>query len=135
MKPIPRRPPEHSPDDSAEVAGLPEKIAQPHGGALFNGGKRGNRGGRPPSEIRKAALRSLDKRIPVLDRIADNPKARDADRINAVKTLASIGFGASMAMSEVRQKLEATVAMIQASLPEPQALPIILDLRRIWLGR
>lgn len=136
MKPIPRRGPTDV-DKSGEYSGpgKGELVPQPHGGALKRGGNTKPGTGRPPSEIRRAALRSLDQRLKVLNEIADKKTARDADRIAAVKALASIGLGASMAMSEVRQKLEATVAMIEASLPEPQALPVILNLRRIWLGR
>lgn len=109
-------------------------VAQPHGGALKRGGTH-HRPGRPPSAIRQAALSSLDKRLQVLATIADNAEARDADRIAAVKALASIGFGAGMPMSEVRQKLEATIALIEQTLPEPQAISLIMDIKRIWMNR
>lgn len=120
---------EETPAESTDL------IPQPHGGALRRGGTNKGGTGRPPSEIRRAALKSLDKRLQVLDKIADNEKSRDADRIAAIKALASIGFGATMAMAEVRQKLEATVALIESTLPERQAMQLMLEVRRVWLGR
>lgn len=115
----------------------PGLVVQPHGGAIHVGGVPGNRGGsgRPPSAIRKSALDSLDKRLAVAEQIADDEKAKGSDRIAALRLLASIGFGSSMAMTEVREKLQQTLVLIEATVDEKTALQLILDIRRVWTGK
>ena len=66
-------------------------IPQKHGGALLSRGIPGNRGGRPTSAVRAAAALAFDERIPVLEAIADNTDARDADRIRAIDLLGKLG--------------------------------------------
>lgn len=62
-------------------------VSQKHGGALRTGGKPGNNGGRPRSAVRAASQLAFEQRIPVLESIADNAKAKDGDRIRAVDAL------------------------------------------------
>ena len=67
-----------------------------HGyGQLQVGGTPGNKGGgRPRSAVRDAALLAFDERIPVLEEIADDKKAKPADRIRAVDALGKHGGAA-----------------------------------------
>ena len=76
-------------------------VPQSHGGALNPGGTLGNRGGtgRPPDLIRQRCREAFDKRIPILEKIADDKvrkgseQPRVRDRIMALDALAKHGFG------------------------------------------
>ena len=80
---------------------LPALVQQPHGGALLSGGVLGHKGGggRPPDVIRQRCRESFDKRIPILEKIADDlvkkssDQPRVRDRIMALGELARHGFG------------------------------------------
>ena len=71
----------------------PKKVRQEHGGALLTRGVPGNKGGpgRPRSAIRDLSALAFEQRIPVLEEIADDKKARDGDRIRAVDALGKHG--------------------------------------------
>lgn len=77
-------------------AHLPALRPQPHGGALFHGGVPGHRGGtgRPPSAIRERCRGGFDRRIKVLEEIADDPSLPTRDRIRAIDVLGKYGLGA-----------------------------------------
>lgn len=65
------------------------------GQRVLNVGNPGNKGGtgRPPSAVRKACLLAFDKRIKVLEQIADD-KTQDAKtRIDAIEKLGKYGLG------------------------------------------
>ncbi len=84
--------------DRREIAApLPEKVPQPHGGALYRGGVVGHRGGsgRPPSALRAAIRESLAVRLPIAERIADDENASDSDRLRAVELLCRYGLSGS----------------------------------------
>ncbi len=74
---------------------LPVLRPQPHGGALFHGGVPGHRGGtgRPPSAIRERCRGGFDRRIRVLEEIADDPLMPTRDRIRAIDLLGKYGLG------------------------------------------
>ena len=77
-------------------------IPQKHGGALLSGDSPTNHvsgPGRPPSAIRRALRESFDKRLPVLEKIADSttPETKDSDRIRAVEVLGKYGLGETAA--------------------------------------
>jgi hypothetical protein len=75
---------------SAHSSGL---IPQPHGGALLPGAGGGPQpgAGRPPSHIRLVAREAFAKRIPILERIADDEDERSTDRVAALKLLSDTG--------------------------------------------
>ena len=87
------------------AAKVPVLIPQSNGGALLSGGIPGRSGpakgsgGRPPDMIRQRCRESFDKRIPILERIADDKlkksseQPRVRDRIMALDALAKHGFG------------------------------------------
>lgn len=84
-------------------------IAQPHGGALLEGGLAGNRGGtgRPPSALRQLCRDALGHRLSLLEEILDGAVVkkcpccdhefqlvvRPADRLRALELLAKYGLG------------------------------------------
>ena len=60
---------------------------------VLNVGNPGNSGGgRPPNLIRAACRESFDKRIPILESIADDETASPRARIAAVHELSAIGL-------------------------------------------
>lgn len=67
-----------------------------HGGWLRRGGSNGGAGGRPPSAIRATMREALADRIPILEAIADDPKASVADRMKAVDLLGKYGLGTTV---------------------------------------
>ena len=87
------------------AAKVPVLVPQPNGGALLSGGIPGRSGppkgsgGRPPDMIRQRCRESFDKRIPILEKIADDKlkkgseQPRVRDRIMALDALAKHGFG------------------------------------------
>ena len=70
-------------------------------GERLSGGIPGHKGsgGRPPDVIRKRCCESFDKRIPILEQIADDKLHEDSeqprvrDRIMAIDQLARVGLG------------------------------------------
>ena len=81
--------------DRTEIAGpLPEKVRQPHGGALYRGGVIGHRGGpgRTPSALRAAFRVSLATRLHIAERIADDDKASNGDRLRALEFMGRVGL-------------------------------------------
>src|SRR5690242_12384225 len=93
----------------------PEKIPQPHGGALLSGGKPGHKGGggRPTSAIRDICSLRFEERVPLLAHIADGAApitekcpecghegevkvdgtVETRDRLRAIDMLARYGLG------------------------------------------
>ena len=106
-----------------------ELIPQPHGGALKRGGP--NRGaGRRPDRVKKLALQLLEPRLQLLAHFADgvvvsqvedvNGTAKHvlhspspAERIKALEVLHKIGTGATVSVSDVRERLRRQVQMIR----------------------
>jgi hypothetical protein len=81
--------------DRYEVAvPFPEKIPQPHGGAIYSGGVPGHRGGpgRTPSALRAAFRESLATRLQIAERIADDDKASNGDRLRALEFMGRVGL-------------------------------------------
>jgi len=114
---------------------LPVKVPQPHGGALYRGGLRGNGGGRPPSALRAKLRGSFEKRLKVLEEIADNRKAQPADRIRAIDLLGKYGIGQlrELSVEAVREKVRRTIEVISESLPPEESVAIISRLRLVWI--
>lgn len=118
---------------------LPEKTAtlvpQPKGGALLAGGKPGNAGGsgRPPSIVRDRARSSFYDRIPMLEKIADQPGVEPRDRIRAIDTLGKYGLHTGrLDIEEVRTRLARTIAKIE-ELADPQtAARLLAALDQVW---
>ena len=114
----------------------PDRIPQPHGGALLSGGLPGNRGGigRPPSALRERLRGSFDERVGVLEQIADDQAADPQDRIRALEVMGKYGLGPvrELTVDEVRDRLRETVATIQRSLPQAKASEILGRLREVW---
>lgn len=77
-------------------------IPQPHGGAIYRGGVRGNSGGpgRPPSELRARLRGSFEDRFAVLEAIADDAAADPSDRIRAIEVMAKYGIGPVTGLSD-----------------------------------
>lgn len=77
------------------MAKKPKLVEQPHGGALLSGGKPGNRGGigQIRNRVREAAALSFEKRLPILEEIADDQDANHAERIKAVLGIGQMGVG------------------------------------------
>src|SRR5687767_8321616 len=86
-------------------------VAQPHGGALRQGGT--GAGGRPPSEIRKAARLAFDERIARLADIADHEDTKDSDKIKAIEVLGNFGFGKDLSIAAVREKVAKTIELVR----------------------
>jgi hypothetical protein len=60
-----------------------------NGGRLWSGNPKAK--GRPPSQVSAAARAAFDKRIPMLERFADNDKLPEWVRMKAVELLAKAG--------------------------------------------
>ena len=152
MKVMDRDPVETPATDEEPRKALPAKIPQPHGGALYAAGVPGNDGGgRPPSMLRKRLAVSLEKRIPVLEQIADgaaivrlrSPDGEEretlisapvGERLKAIDLMGkySIGTVREMSTDQVRERIRETLNVIRARLPKEQASKIILELREVW---
>lgn len=116
----------------------PALIPQPHGGALLSGGVLGHRGGpgRPPSALREVMRLSLEERLPILEKLADDPTVAPRDRLKAIEILARYGIGTqlehsgqvehkttrTLSPSEIRDELRAALDRMDA-LNEPNPLP------------
>ncbi len=126
---------ETSGNETAKKTAMPEKRAQPNGrGALLAGGMPGNAGGgRTPSAIRAAAREMAADRLKVLGQIARRTKAKDSDRIAAVKALADIGLSETINVSDVRRALDETGEIIRERMAPDEAESLIEAIRPIWL--
>lgn len=118
---------------SGEKSGV-ALVPQPHGGAIRRGSQAGNTPGtgRPPSEVSARALGSFDQRIPVLEGIADNPEAADADRIKAVDKLGKYGFGEGISRADVRAALSDTVDAIRRAVDPDTADELLTTIKAFW---
>jgi hypothetical protein len=121
------------------------------------GPKRGaENAGRPPSAIRASMRASLDRRLQLLEEIADGalpigrkcpkcgykPKKEDGesvgvdtgDRLRALEMLAKYGLELDKGVSatDVRQRLIRTIEVIHEALEPQQALAVIDAMRPIW---
>jgi hypothetical protein len=99
-------------------------VPQPHGGALVYG--RSNPGsGRKPAAIRKAAMKMLSRNLPVLEHIASGATVeftengeqklvtpKPGERVAAIKVLAELGMGERVAVSDVRTRIRAMLAIV-----------------------
>ncbi len=110
-----RKPKADSADNSAVKMVIPK-----HGnGQLLPGGQPGNRGGygRPRSEIRKAAALAFDRRIPVLEAIADSTDGKDVDRTGAIRLMMQAGgIGTEPAID--RELIKELAEGLEAELPD-----------------
>jgi hypothetical protein len=115
------------------------KRAQPHGGALLEGGVPGNAGGtgRPPSAIRETARLMFDERLPKLANIADgrSKKVRTGDRLRAIELLGKIGLddaaGIDVVHPEVIMRVQNTRKLI-ASRPTWDSEELLTALHEVW---
>ena len=62
-----------------------------NGGLLLSGNPGNSGGGRPKSEVRAACADGFDKRIPLLQAIADNDTLNPAERLKALDLLGKYG--------------------------------------------
>lgn len=96
---------------SGNSSGRPRRdpVPQPHGGALIPGAGGGPQpgAGRPKSEVKAALRLSFEKRIPVLEQIADSVDEQAKDRIRAVDTLAKYSEIAEPDQSDISQHPDA----------------------------
>lgn len=81
-------------------------------------------------------LKAGDQRSKILKQIADGKVegATVSDRIRAIELMFKVGLQTGITIDAVREKLKATVVMIESRLDEETAAPIIDDMRVIWLG-
>ena len=110
-----------------------ELVAQPHGGAIRNGSEPGNTPGtgRPPSEVKRRALKAFDeKALPVLEDLAVTA-AKDKDKIAAAAVLAKTGLSDAVSKTEVRKALAATLEDIRKLVPD-RADIILASVRPHW---
>lgn len=109
-------------------------VVPPHGNGLLQIGNPGNAGGgRPASQIRERCRGSFERRIPVLEQIADG-KGDDSDRLKAVDLLGKYGLDSrtQLGISEIKERLRATVAIIREELGPEVAEPIIARIKGEW---
>ena len=90
--------------------------------------------GRPPSAVREAMRLAAAQRVPVLEAIADDPKAAAGDRIRAVDTLAKHGLGqmVEIGMDDVRGRLRETLVLLRDRLPADEFDALLPQLEAIW---
>lgn len=129
----------------------PDLVPQPHGGALYRGGVRGNRGNRIRQHVRRQALNLVAQRLPVLASIADGVivefgetptgeralslgSPSPAERTNAMRLLWEVGSSGEkqVALPEVRKRLRQQVEVIRATLAPAQADALLHALQGIW---
>lgn len=129
---------------------MPPLVPQPHGGALYRGGVRGNKGGSLRKELTSAALSMVAERMPALGAIADGTVvewSENADgqrvptltsptpgeRTKAMALLWDIANSAKkVSMSEVRKRLVQQVAVIRRELPREDAQRVLAALAEVW---
>jgi hypothetical protein len=66
--------------------------------------------------------------------IADDPETPPSDRMRAVELLAKYGIGLAQGIprEEVVAKLKASLDLLKAQLPDPEATLMIARMRKIW---
>ena len=129
----------------------PDLVPQPHGGALYRGGVRGNRGNRIRQHVRRQALNLVAQRLPVLASIADGVivefgetptgervlslgSPSPAERTNAMRLLWEVASSGErqVALPEVKKRLRQQVEVIRATLAPEQADALLHALASIW---
>lgn len=131
------------------TAETPPLVPQPHGGALYRGGVKGNRGNRLRKELTSAALHMVADRMPVLGSIADGvvvewtevdgvrvpmlASPTPGERTKAMALLWDIANSAKKVnMGEVRKRLTQQVEVIRRTLPREQADALLQALAEVW---
>ena len=133
----------------------PDLVPQPHGGALYRRGVRGNRGNRLTEEVRKRALSIVATNMESLSAIAGGSMVKffdDTDeetgetklglrltspsaseRIAATKLAWDIAqSGKKVNLAEVKKRLTLQVAAIRELLPPEQADMVLAKLQEVW---
>lgn len=142
---------------AAAKSAAPRKVPQPHGGALLSGGMPGNRGGtgRPPSELRARLRGSFEDRIKTLEAFADGAMplrekcekcghepiptlaampVESSDRLRAIDMMAKYGLGTlkEVSVENVRERVKATLSVIQSHTAPEQYATIVQALKPVW---
>jgi hypothetical protein len=117
--------------------GLPTKITQSHGGALYAGGVVGHNGaraGRRRSEVKELLLGGAARAVPVL--LAHLEGRDKALAQNAADKLLKYGLGAdrgeSISHEEVRTRMQATIDIIRRLAPLDLGDEILTEMREVW---
>lgn len=111
------------------------KVPQEHGGALLAGGVPGHTGGtgRPLSTVKAALREAGEKRIPLLEKIADDEKQTPRDRLRSVELMLRHGMAESRLSEDwVRERLRATAEMIRDAVPPDAVVATLHRLKAIW---
>lgn len=129
-----------------------------NGGTLRRGGTNKGGPGRTPDRIRKIARQELSKRVRLLGFFADglavsiietsdetDPSGKKTkqkhvlhspqvtDRIRALEALHKIGMGETVSVSEVRERLKATMRCVHAAdLPPEVKTDLIDQIVEVW---
>jgi hypothetical protein len=129
---------------------LPEKIPQPHGGALLRGGVKGNAGNRMRRLVTKKAMHMVAERMPILGHIADGSvvewsedaqghrtptltSPKPADRVKALQLLWEVANSdKKVSMAQVRARLQAQVVVIRQTLAPDVADRVLEKLADVW---
>lgn len=127
-------------------------VRQPHGGALLQGGRLGNKGGsgRPPDEFRRLARELLAERS-LLPRLADIAQGKIGEIVElgegrifcetpikeqrqAIAELARIGVPVLREVSreDVMVRLRATIELIRDRLAGEAAEELLREMEGIW---
>jgi len=106
-----------------------------HGvGKLKRGGNPGNRGGgRPRSAIREASAAAYDKRIPILEQIADDNQGRAGERIRAIDVLGRQG-GVGQRLQVDPDLIRMLAADVAAEVEDEAALEKIYERWTVSIG-
>jgi hypothetical protein len=151
-----KRNPATQPENQADKEPENELVRQPHGGAIYSRGNpdflsiRQPGPGRRPSQFKQLA-RDLIHDRKLLERLADIADARigeivetDEGRIycetplreqrGAIESLLKIGVGETKELSaeKIRERLAATVDLINEIVPDELAVPLLARMRQIW---
>ncbi|BAH38863.1 MAG TPA: hypothetical protein DGD08_08570 [Gemmatimonas aurantiaca] len=124
----------------------PPLVPQPHGGALYRGGRKGNRGNRMRAVVQKQAMHFVAERLPLLAHAADGvvvefgekgelklASPTQGERNAAMKLLWEIANSQrKISLTEVRKRLVAQVAAIRETLPPEQADLVLAKLAEVW---
>lgn len=148
-------------ETAEKSAALPDRVPQPHGGALLRGGKKGNRGGRGrlPSVLRERLRSSAANYVHVLEEVAAGftvtpivercPKCghepegptelpqipKVSERVQAVNVMLSHGLGEqALTVGFVAERVTATADLLRRSVPPDVYDALAPQLRAIWNG-
>ena len=121
----------------ADTKAVGEMVTPSHGKGMIWRGAPANPvagTGRPPSAIREQLRGSFVERIGTLEKIADSGDFEPSDRIRAIDLLAKYGLGTTKEVSveQVREKVAATVRVIQRCVPADQLVGVLAELRQVW---